>query len=277
MNVTIAGEGEAVLLGHSYLWDAAMWAPQIAALSRSHRIVAPDLWGHGGSGRLPHDATTLEDLAAHHLALMDSLGIERFAVVGLSIGGMWGAELALMAPDRVSALVLLDTFAGAEPAEARAGYRLMMEMVGQAGRVPEALVDKLVGLFISPDAAARQPDLPATFRKRLGSWDRQALLESVVPLGQMFVERRSLLAQLPTLAMPALVVTGSLDVPRPVHEGREMAAILGCEFVEVAGAGHISSLEAPDEVNRILQDFLRRHRGETDHGDSRKRPATIQA
>ncbi len=104
------GIGEVVLLGHSYLWDAEMWRPQIEALARHYRVIVPNLWGHGGSGPLPTGATELRDIARHHLALMDQLGIDRFAAIGLSIGGMWGAELAIMAPERVTALALLDTF-----------------------------------------------------------------------------------------------------------------------------------------------------------------------
>ncbi|MCE1857639.1 alpha/beta fold hydrolase, partial [Enterobacter hormaechei] len=92
-----------------------MWAPQIEALSKQYRVIAPDLWGHGNSEELPEQHSTLADLARDYLALMDQLGIEEFAIIGLSAGGMWGIELVDMAPDRVKALVLMDTFVGLEP------------------------------------------------------------------------------------------------------------------------------------------------------------------
>lgn len=101
MHVVEAGKGDAVLLGHSYLWDALMWRPQIEALSRQYRVIAPALWGHGGSGPMPAATDDLRALARHHLALMDVLGLDRFTIVGLSVGGMWGAELALLTPERV--------------------------------------------------------------------------------------------------------------------------------------------------------------------------------
>ncbi|WP_343170917.1 alpha/beta fold hydrolase, partial [Stenotrophomonas maltophilia] len=66
------GTGFPLLLGHSYLWDAAMWAPQIDALSRQYRVIVPDLWGHGASGALPEGTQTLDDLAAQASALLDA-------------------------------------------------------------------------------------------------------------------------------------------------------------------------------------------------------------
>src|ERR1051325_10326160 len=95
MNVVVAGTGPTVLLGHSYLFDAAMWAPQIEALSAQYHVVAPEMWGHGASGQLPTNTQDIAGLARQHLMLLDQLNIDRCAVIGLSLGGMWGAELAL--------------------------------------------------------------------------------------------------------------------------------------------------------------------------------------
>lgn len=70
-----------------------MWRPQIEMLAGRYRVIAPDLWRHGGSGPLPA-GTTMRDLADHHLLLRDRMKIRRFAGVGLSVGAMWAAELA---------------------------------------------------------------------------------------------------------------------------------------------------------------------------------------
>ena len=88
------GSGPVVLLGHSYLWDQQMWAPQIAALSQKYRVIVPELWGHGDSGPLPAQTHSLGDLARQALALLDHLGVAKVNLVGLSVGGMWGAPLA---------------------------------------------------------------------------------------------------------------------------------------------------------------------------------------
>jgi pimeloyl-ACP methyl ester carboxylesterase len=226
------GIGDSVLLGHSYLWDAEMWRPQIEVLARQYRVIVPNLWGHGGSGPLPGGTRDLRDLASHHLTVMDKLGIERFAVLGLSVGGMWGAELALMAPHRVSALALLDTFLGPEPELSRQKYFALIESLAAAKAIPEPMIDVITPLFFAPATEAKIPALPAAFRAKLRNWDSDRL------------------------SMPKLVLTGSEDIPRPVHEGQQMAAILDCPFVEIRDAGHIATLEAPELVTEQLVRFL---------------------
>ena len=110
------GTGFPVVLGGSYLWDATMWAPQIDALGKRHRLIIPELPGHGNDALLPAGCTTPADLAREAGALLDALGIDRYALVGLSVGGMWAAELALQRPAQVRSLVLMDTSADRGPA-----------------------------------------------------------------------------------------------------------------------------------------------------------------
>ena len=116
-----------MLLGHSYLFDLNMWAPQFEALAKRYRLIVPDLWGHGDSPALPAGRNSLSDIAADHLALMDHLDIEEFGIVGLSVGGMWGAELAALAPERVKVLALMDSYGRRNAGGAAALY-------GHAGR-----------------------------------------------------------------------------------------------------------------------------------------------
>jgi pimeloyl-ACP methyl ester carboxylesterase len=250
------GIGDAVLLGHSYLWDAEMWRPQIEILARRYRVIVPNLWGHGGSGPLPAGTRSIGDLAVQHLALMDRLGIERFAMLGLSLGGMWGAELAVRAPERVTALALLDTYLGPEPPISRTKYFAMIDGIAAAKAIPEPMLDLIVPLFFAPGTETNNPALPEAFRMKLRGWDSDRLLDSVLPLGRILFDRRDARDDLRNLPMPKLVLTGSADIPRPVHEGQQMAEILDCAFVEIPGAGHISTLETPGPVTDQLTRFL---------------------
>jgi len=250
------GIGDAVLLGHSYLWDAEMWRPQIEHLARRYRVIVPNLWGHGGSGPLPAGTRDLGDLARHHLALMDRLGIERFAVLGLSLGGMWGTELALLAPERVTALALLGTYLGPEPPLSRGQYFALIDAIAAVKAIPEPMLDVIVPLFFAPGREAKTPALTEAFRLKLRGWDSDRLLDSVLPIGRMLFGRRDARDDLRNLSMPKLVLTGREDIPRPTHEGQQMAAILDCPFVEIEGAGHISTLESPEFVTDRLARFL---------------------
>lgn len=259
LSVYDIGQGPVVVLGSSFLWDARMWAPQVEALSRTHRVIVPELWGHGGSGPLPAGTASLADLARQHLELLDQLGVERFALVGLSVGGMWGAELAMLAPERVSALVLLDTSLAAEPEATRARYFGMLGAIEAMGALPPPVLEAATPLFFSPTVAERKPELPTAFAASLRDWPTARLTDSVVPLGRLIFGRRDALDDLHKLTMPTLVATGAGDVARPPAEGREMAERLHTRFVEIPEAGHISSLEQPEIVTKLLVDFLAEH------------------
>ncbi|MGI3903957.1 MAG: alpha/beta fold hydrolase [Janthinobacterium lividum] len=251
-----SGSGPTVLLGSSYLWDADMWRPQIEALSRRFRVIAPDLWGHGGSGALPAGTRDMRDLAHQHLALLDALRIERCAVVGLSVGGMWGAELALMAPERVERLALMATSLAAEPDDSRDRYFALLDTIAALGALPEPVRAAVVPLFFSPRTPERRPDLVAAFDAGLRDWPGDRLVDSVVPLGRIIFGRRDAMDDLGDLSMPCLVVTGEDDSARTPGEGRAMAERIGCPFLAVPGAGHIANLEAPEIVNAALLEFL---------------------
>ena len=242
------GRGPAVLLGSSYLWDHTMWTPQIEALSQQYRVIVPELWGHGESGPLPTRTRSLDDLARQALALLDHLDIAQVNLVGLSVGGMWGARLALLAPERVNSLVLMDTHLGAEPEATRQYYFSLFKMIEDAGAIPEPLLDVIAPIFYQD------------FRQALQDFPRERLLQSIVPLGRLIFSREDVLDQLPRLdADTTLVMCGEQDKPRPPAESEEMADLIGCSLILIPEAGHISSRENPDFVNEALLTFLANH------------------
>jgi pimeloyl-ACP methyl ester carboxylesterase len=256
MTALDCGRGPVVVLGHSYLWDAEMWRPQISALSQRYRVIVPNLWGHGTSDPLPRGTEDLRDIARQHLELLDWLGVECFTLVGHSAGGMWGAELACLAPGRVTAIALLGTFVGSEPDDNRDRYFAMLDEVEAAHAIPDRVVDAVLPHFFPPRLSTMASDRPGKFRAKLAGWNHDRVRDTIVPLGRMIFGRRDALADLVHLNIPALVMTGTDDTPRPVHEGRRMAHALGCQFVELPGVGHMSTLEAPDMVNERLLAFL---------------------
>ena len=246
------GQGPVLLFGHSYLWDSAMWAPQIEALKGSYRCIVPELWGHGDSDVLPEGACTLATLARDHLALLDALGIEECVLVGLSIGGMWGVELAHMPPDCIKGLVLMDSFVGLEPQITCERYLGMLAAIEQLGTIPAPIIEQVAPIFFAnqPDAA-----LLAEFKERLAAWPSDKIA-AMVAVGRSFVTREDRIEWMEEITVPALVMTGCEDKARPVLEGYLMAEVLGCTFKEIPAAGHISSMENPAFVNQALGEFL---------------------
>jgi pimeloyl-ACP methyl ester carboxylesterase len=250
------GEGDTVVLGHSYLWSADMWEEQIRILSQRYRVIAPDLWGHGESGPLPPYTTDLQQIALQHLSLLDQLGIERFAIAGHSVGGMWAVELALLFPHRIAGLALLGTYVGSEPEEQRERYFSMLDTVASLASVPDAIIEAIVPMSFSGNAIRHRADLVDSFRSRLRQTHSGQLVKTVVPLGRMIFGRRDALADLPRLAMPSLVISGGQDLSHPPDEGRAMALALGCRFIEIADAGHISTLDAPGQISSLLSSLV---------------------
>lgn len=250
------GQGSPILFGHSYLWSASMWAPQIQAFSGEFHCIVPDLWGHGKSDSLPTIPYSIEDLADVHYQLLDKLNIDRCAVVGLSVGGMWGVQLALTHPERVSALVLMDTSVAPDPAETQQRYLGMAAMVEQLGQFPESMVEQIIPLFFAPATLENQPALVEGFKQQLLNWPIEKI-PSTVALSQTIFSRASLMERLSELSMPTLVMVGENDLSRPPHEAKAMAvAIPGCEYVVIPRAGHVPNLEQPELVNQVLYNFL---------------------
>ncbi|WP_380180211.1 alpha/beta fold hydrolase [Kalamiella sp. sgz302252] len=253
LSYSVQGSGFPILLGHSYFFDKTMWAPQITELSRHFTTIAVDLWGHGDSPELPAGSATLADLAHDHLKLMDKLGFQDFALAGLSVGGMWGAELAAQAGERLRALVLMDTFIGAEPEAQKQQYFSMLETADRLGAIPEPVINYAAAQFYSAKVDALRLE---ALKTQMRSLSAERLRQSIVPLGKMIFGRRDRLALLSDIRCPVLVMTGEHDKPRPVSEGQLMAALLQCRHITVPDAGHISCLENPAFVNHELLTFL---------------------
>jgi len=250
------GTGPALLFGHSYLWDNAMWAPQIALLSKSYRCIVPDLWGHGQSGTVPENCHSLLDISEHMLALMDALELETFSLIGLSVGAMWGAELVLKAPDRVKTLAMLDSFIGFEPEITRTKYFGMLDMIQTAGSIPPALINAISPLFFADNAKANNPELVQRFENDLAALTPERIPD-IVKLGRIIFGRRDTLEFAEQFTLPCLIMVGVEDKARSVLESYLMSdAINGSQLVHIPNAGHISSLEQAEFVNQQLLAFL---------------------
>ncbi len=253
---TDEGNGPAILFGHSFLWTHDMWREQLSRFSADHRCIAPDLWAHGASELPPEAPYSLEQIAEDHYTLMQQLGVDRFAVAGLSIGGMWGLRLALRHPEAVSALILMDTDAGTEAESTRAQYLGMLDAITQLKTVPPPIINKIAPGFFSPQTIQNRPELLAGFQDSLAAVPGPQI-PGIVTTGRSFVERESILDQLPRIACPALVLVGADDVYRPVAEAERITDSIPNATLEVIpNAGHISALEQAEAVNTAIARFL---------------------
>lgn len=252
------GQGPVIVLGHSYLWDSEMWAPQVAALSQGYRCIVPELWAHGQSDFAPESTRSLTDYAKQIVALMDHLDVETFSIIGLSVGGMWGTEVVGLVPQRVQSLVLMDTFVGLEPEVTHAKYFGMLDTISQLQAVPEPLVEAVTPLFFANNAQQDNPELVERFTESLRNLKGDRAVE-VARVGRMVFGRRDQIEEIEKFALPVLIAVGQEDKPRPVLESYLMHdTISGSELIQIPKAGHISNLEQADFVTEMLKSFLER-------------------
>ena len=145
---SVTGSGSALVFSHGILMDATMFDAQVAEFGSAYRCLTWDQRGHGATGVVA-EPFTFWDSAADLLAVMDDAGIDRAVLIGMSQGGFVGLRAALLAPDRVRGLVLLDTQAGLEADDAAPLYRSMAENWDRDGYDAD-VAGFVAGLILGP-------------------------------------------------------------------------------------------------------------------------------
>jgi len=244
------GDGPAVLLGHSFLCDRTMWAGQVPALAEHYRVLNMDIRGHGESG--PVDSRcSLAELLDDALAVLDEAGVERAAWVGLSVGGMIAMRVALAHPERVAALGLLATDAGAETRWKRFKYGMLAVVAKRVG--VRRMVGQINQQMLGKTTLRTRPALVAHWSRRFAGLD----LRSVLNVQPAIVERENILARLPGVEAPAIVLVGQEDEALPPERSRRIAeALPDARLREVEAAGHLVAVERPALVTDSLISFL---------------------
>jgi len=241
------GDGPPVIFSHGFLMDREMFAPQVDALAPEFRVIT---WDERGFGETEFDGNpfTYWDSAGDCLGLLEHLGIERAVLAGMSQGGFLSLRAALLAPERVRALALIDTQAGVEDPERLPAYRQMQQTWLDVGPVDE-LTAAIAGLIIG-DPIHSAPWIEKW--KGLGRESMQA------PADCLF-ERDDISERVAEISCPAIVFHGTADQSIEIERAEELCrALSGCAgVVRVEGAPHASNLTHPAEVNGPLLDFLR--------------------
>ncbi|MCX5447956.1 alpha/beta fold hydrolase [Streptomyces nigrescens] len=245
------GSGEPLVLVHGHPFDRSMWRPQTEHFSRAGwRVIAPDLRGYGESTVVP-GTTPLETFARDLLALLDGLGIERFVLGGLSMGGQIVMECYRLFPERIRGLVFADTFAAAETEEGRTARRDMAARLLREGM--SGYAQEVLGKMVSPHTLTHRPEVAAHVL---------AMMTAAPPEGAAAAlrgraERPDYTHLLSQTAVPALVVVGTEDTYTPVNDARDIhARVPDATLSVIEQAGHLPNLERPDEFNAALAEFL---------------------
>ncbi len=247
-----SGVGTPILFLHSFGHNKDLWFPQLNHfLERGFRVLAPDMPGHGGSSFDPA-RHTVDDMAMGYIELIESLGLGKTILVGISMGGYIALRMWARRSDLIAAMVLSCTKAEKDTVEIIARRRSQIESIRKSGL--EAFVNAGAPKRLSPVTLERRPWVLEIIK----------LLNLTVPAEVNAATLEAMILKeddtgvLPTIDVPVLVISGRDDTfipkgsPGALHQGIKNAI-----FHEIAGAGHVSSLEAPTEYNGVVEEFLR--------------------
>lgn len=213
-------------------------------------MVAPDLRGFGGTTAVP--PFSMPRYAADLTGMLDRLEIERAVFCGLSMGGYVVFELLRRAPLRVAALVLISTKASADDEAGKVSRNRLIQNIGSRGydAVREAMLPRLM----AQESVDRRPSALLEVSR---------MIDTVSPAGMIGAleamrDRSDSTDLLLRIGVPTLVVAGDKDPITPASEMQEMAAeVPDARFTVIHGAGHLSPIERPREVNDVIAEFLR--------------------
>lgn len=236
----VHGQGPVILLTHGFSATSQMWRGQIEALSKDHTLVLWDMRGHGQSDYPDDQAAYSEPATVTDMgALLDTVGAKTAIVGGLSLGGYMSLAFHRVHPERVKALLIIDTGPGYRKDEARDGW--------------------------NANAIRTAEDFEANGLKRLeraspemrSSTHRNAVGLAKAARGMLTQRDAAVIESMPGIKVPSLVLVGSEDKPFLAATDYMAAKIPGARKVIIEGAGHAANIDRPVEFNAAVTAFLK--------------------
>jgi pimeloyl-ACP methyl ester carboxylesterase len=251
LHVREAGSGLPVVLLHAFPLSCAMWLEQRNDLGEVCRVITPDLRGFGGS-QLGWDEPSLDHMGDDVAALLDTLGLERVVLGGLSMGGYVAMAFLRRHGHRVSGLVLADTKASADPEAARANRHRIADVLDESGST-QVLLDDVLPALLGETTVTERPMIQGRVR---------ALLEDAPPPAAAWAQRAMAARPdsfdtLRAVTVPALVIAGEQDTLSLASDAAAMVdALPDARLVVIPRSGHLTAVEAPQAFNVAVREFL---------------------
>jgi pimeloyl-ACP methyl ester carboxylesterase len=251
LHVREAGTGRPVVLLHAFPLSSAMWLEQRNSLGERYRVITPDQRGFGGSP-LGWDEPSLDQVADDVAAMLDARDLDQVVLGGLSMGGYAAMAFLRRHPGRVRALLLADTKATADAPEAAANRERIAARLEADGSA-DVLVEDVLPSLLGPTTARDRP---------LVSGRVKGLVEAAPPAAAAWAQRAMAarpdsLDTLRAADVPALVVRGDEDALASRADVDAMVdALPQGRLAVLAGAGHLSAVELPEEFDAVVGQFL---------------------
>ena len=235
------GKGTPLVLIHGYPLDHTIWNDVLPLLENDFDLILPDVRGFGESTTV-ETPYTMTNIASDLAALLETLGIEKTALAGHSMGGYVALAFAKAFPDKTAGLALVSSQAAGDPPDRKEGRYKSAADVKQNGVQPVAdgMTDKL-----SSDQRVRDFVHPLIAK--------QSISAVVGALGAM-AEREDLTSFVAAFTHPLVLLHGDADNLIPVERAREIKSLVpSAALVELPGAGHMPMMEQPEKTAKALK------------------------
>ncbi|HEX5245150.1 MAG TPA: alpha/beta fold hydrolase [Tepidisphaeraceae bacterium] len=245
------GSGIPLVLLHGFPLDRRMWAEQASDASLRGRLIVIDLPGFGQSQ--PPVSFTIPSLARGIRELVAQLDALPCVLTGLSMGGYVALNFAHEFQADLRGLILVDTRAEADTAQGKENRQKMIEIVRAKGS--SAIAEQMQPKLLSPDTLAHRPHQVRALRQMMETVPAQTIEHALSAMR----DRPDMTDALASIAVPTLILVGDADAITPPDVAQSMQKKMpDAELVIVQGAGHMSPLEQPAQVNRAMRNFLAR-------------------
>jgi pimeloyl-ACP methyl ester carboxylesterase len=246
-----SGSGVPLVLLHAFPLSSAMWLAQREGLADVCRVITPDQRGFGGTP-LGGDDPSLDVVADDVAALLDAKGLDTVVLGGLSMGGYVAMAFLRRHGTRVRALVLADTKASADADAARANRERIASAVS-GDPASTVLIDDVLPTLLGETTQRERPHVVG----RTKAFVQAAPPAAVAWAQRAMAARPDSFETLRSVAVPTLIVVGAEDALAPPADAEAMTeAVPGARLEVIAGAGHLTAVEAPADFNMALREFV---------------------
>jgi pimeloyl-ACP methyl ester carboxylesterase len=246
------GPGPVVVLLHGFPLDRTIWSAQLTSIGSIYRVIAPDLRGFGRTAA-PETGYTMDTMAGDVVELLDALQInEPIVLGGLSMGGYIALALIARHPERVRALMLMDTRASADTPEAAHNREILAKEV-EASHSTKPVIEAMFPKFFSETTRLNRSELIPPVQASMARASARAVAGAL----RGMATRRDWTSELARINVPTLVLGGADDVITPPDEMRKLAEGLPhAQHVVIPDAGHLAPLESSGAANKAILAFL---------------------
>lgn len=243
---------ETIVFAHGLLWSHKMFLDQIDFLKKEYTVIAYDHRGQGQS-EVTSGVYDMELLTEDALELIDKLVGKPVHFVGLSMGGFVGMRLAARYPDRIKSLILLETSANPEPVENLPKYKFLNGIVKWVGVIPK--VAKEVMKIMFAQSWLENPKNKEAYKKWVK--ELQSNKRTITKSVEAVIYRKGVEDEIRGIQCPTMVVVGDEDVATKPEKAKFIQmSIPKARLHMVPGAGHSSCIEKPDEINKLIGDWM---------------------